>query len=78
MQSSTVKDFNELPDILHGSLIAQTLGISLSSAYKLMNREDFPSFRLKNNGKNIYAMRSDFVEWVEAQARKLLDAEPYI
>ena len=78
MQSSTVKDFNELPDILNGSLIAQTLGISLSSAYKLMNRADFPSFRLKKNGKNIYAMRSDFVEWLEAQARKPLDAEPSI
>ncbi|MGM9601583.1 MAG: DNA-binding protein [Faecousia sp.] len=78
MQSSTVKGFNELPDILNGALIARTLGISLSSAYKLMNREDFPSFRLKKNGKNIYAMRSDFAEWVEAQARKLLEAEPYI
>ena len=78
MQSSIVKDFNELPDILNGSLIAQTLGISLSSAYKLMNRVDFPSFRLKKNGKNIYAMRSDFIEWIEAQARKPLDAEPSI
>lgn len=78
MQSSTVKDFNELPDILNGALIAQTLGISLSSAYKLMNRADFPSFRLKKNGKNIYAMRSDFIEWMEGQARKPLDAEPSI
>ena len=78
MQSSTVKDFNELPDILNGALIAQTLGISLSSAYKLMNRVDFPSFRLKKNGKNIYAMRSDFIEWMEVQARKPLDTEPSI
>jgi len=43
-----------------------------------MNRGDFPSFRLKKNGKNIYAMRSDFIEWIEAQARKPLDAEPSI
>jgi len=78
LQSSIVKDFKELPDILNGALIAQTLGISLSSAYKLMNRGDFPSFRLKKNGKNIYAMRSDFIEWIEAQARKPLDAEPSI
>lgn len=78
MQSSTVKDINELPDILNGALIAQTLGVSLSSAYKLMNRVDFPSFRLKKNGKNIYAMRSDFIEWMEAQARTPLDTEPSI
>lgn len=78
MQNSTVKGFNELPDILNGALIAQTLGVSLSSAYKLMNRVDFPSFRLKKNGKNIYAMRSDFIEWIEAQARKPLDGEPSI
>ena len=74
MQSPIVKDFNEFPDILSGALIAQTLGISLSSAYKLMYRGDFPSFRLKKNGKNNYAMRSEVIEWIEDQARKPLEA----
>ena len=45
--------------------MAEALGIGLSSAYNLVHRADFPSFRV---GRAVRVSRARLNEWVEAQA----------
>ena len=35
--------YNNLPDILNASMLAETLGISRAGAYQLLNSADFPT-----------------------------------
>ena len=45
--------------------MAEALGIGLSSAYELIHRADFPSFRI---GRSVRISRARLVEWVEQQS----------
>lgn len=45
--------------------VAQLLGISRSTAYKLMHRDDFPSFCI---GKRWLVRDSSLNEWLEKQS----------
>ena len=45
--------------------LAELLGISLSAAYPLMHRADFPAFRV---GKRLLVKRDKVFEWVDAQS----------
>ena len=45
--------------------VAEALGVGLSSAYQLIHRADFPSFRI---GRSIRISRAKLAEWVEQQA----------
>ena len=40
------KTYEELPLYLNADTVAKLLGISISSAYELMNEEGFPSVRI--------------------------------
>ena len=45
--------------------MAEALGIGLSSAYELIHRADFPSFRI---GRSVRISRARLMEWVEQQS----------
>lgn len=45
--------------------MAEALGIGLSSAYELIHRADFPSFRI---GRSVRISRERLMEWVEQQS----------
>lgn len=46
---------------------AQALGVSRPTLYQLINRQDFPSFRL---GGRVLISRELLAEWVKRQAEK--------
>lgn len=65
MKESEFKSYDELPLFLSAKLVAQTLGISISSAYELMHGADFPVLRV---GSRMVVPKEKFVCWVQQQA----------
>ena len=61
MKGSTFTNYEELPLFLSAKLVAQTLGISRSSAYELMHDKDFPALRI---GSRIIVPKEDLRKWV--------------
>ena len=47
MKTSVCKSYDELPLFLNANLVSQVLGVSISTAYELMNEPGFP---IKNTG----------------------------
>jgi len=43
----------------------QSCGLPRSTAYALLNREDFPTVRI---GKSLYVPRDKFLAWLETQS----------
>lgn len=66
MQKSQFTNYNELPLFLNAKLVAQTLGISRSSAYELMHKKDFPALHI---GSRIVVPKEEFCQWVERQTK---------
>ena len=64
MQESQFTNYDELPLFLSAKLVAQTLGVSISSAYELMREKDFPALRI---GSRIVVPKEKFRQWVERQ-----------
>ena len=64
MKESIFKSYNELPLFLNAEVVGNTLGVSISSAYELMNDKDFPSVRI---GNRIIIPKEKFIEWVNAR-----------
>ena len=48
MNTSSIKNFDELPLFLNAQLVSRTLGISPSSAYELLHEDGFPSLRARD------------------------------
>ena len=46
MNTSSIKNFDELPLFLNAQLVSRTLGVSPSSAYELLHEDGFPSLRI--------------------------------
>ena len=67
MKESNVKAFDELPLFLNASHVANTLGISKTSAYSLMTSETFPSVRI---GDRVIVEREKFKEWLDSEAER--------
>ena len=61
-----VKDFNDLPACLQVKDVAEVLGVSKVTAYRLTKEEGFPSVRV--NGKRIIIPRDRFQGWLNRQA----------
>lgn len=57
---------NKAPRALSARDLADTLGIALGSAYKLMQRPDFPSIKVSE--RRIIVMESALNRWLEDQA----------
>ncbi len=64
MKESEFKSFDDLPLFLSAKLVAQTLGVSISSAYELMAEKDFPTLRI---GNRIVVPKDKLQAWVEMQ-----------
>ena len=64
MKESEFKSYDELPLFLSAKLVAQTLGISISSTYELMAERDFPAIRI---GSRIVVPKDKFRQWAEWQ-----------
>ena len=53
--------FHGLPDISDAKMLAETLSISKSGAYALMNEKDFPT--LKIGGRKLVT-KPDLIAWI--------------
>lgn len=65
MKTSEFKSYDELPLFLSAKLVAQTLGISISSAYELMHEAGFPVLRV---GSRMVVPKEKFIHWAQQQA----------
>lgn len=61
MKMSVCKSYDDLPLFLNASLVSQVLGVSISTAYELMNEPGFPVLRV---GSRMVVPKDKFVEWV--------------
>lgn len=64
MKRSEFTSYDELPLFLSAKLVAQTLGVSISSAYELMAEKGFPALRI---GNRIVVPKDELRQWVERQ-----------
>ena len=64
MKMSVCKSYDDLPLFLNANLLAQVLGVSISSAYELMHETGFPALRI---GSRIVVPKEEFRRWVDAQ-----------
>lgn len=64
MKQSTYTNYDELPLFLNAEMVAQVLGVSISSAYELMHETGFPALRI---GNRIEVPKEKFRRWVETQ-----------
>ena len=55
MNTSSIKNFDELPLFLNAQLVSRTLGISPSSAYELLHEDGFPSLRIEGALRKLVA-----------------------
>ena len=62
MKESIYKSYDELPMMLNAETIKNVLGISLTSAYELMDEKDFPSIKI---GSRIIVPKDKFREWID-------------
>ena len=65
MKQSIYQSYNDLPLFLNANLVAETLGVSISSAYELMHDPDFPTLRV---GSRMVVPKEKFIRWAEGQA----------
>ena len=65
MKQSIYKSYNDLPLFLNANLVAEILGVSISSAYELMHDPDFPTLRV---GSRMVVPKEKFIRWAEGQA----------
>lgn len=59
--------YDELPLIFNARDVADILGISLTAAYRLFDREDFPTIRTGMRRKLV--SREAFFDWLKQQWR---------
>ena len=67
MKDSIIKSYEELPLFLSAQMVADVLGVSISSAYELMHEDGFPSLRI---GNRLVVPKEHFRRWVEEQVGK--------
>ena len=61
MKESVYKTYDDLPLFLNANLVAQVLGVSPSSGYKLMHEPGFPVLRV---GSRMVVPKEQFIRWV--------------
>ena len=64
LNTSSIKNFDELPLFLNAQLVSRALGVSPSSAYELLHEDGFPSLRI---GSRLAVPKEQFRLWVERQ-----------
>ena len=61
MKQSIYQSYNDLPLFLNANLVAEILGVSISSAYELMHEPGFPVLRI---GNRMAVPKEQFIQWV--------------
>ena len=65
MKQSVYKTYDDLPLFLNVNLVAQVLGVSISTAYEVMHEPGFPVLRV---GNRMVVPKEKFIQWAEEQA----------
>ena len=65
MKQSTYQSYDDLPLFLNVNLVAQVLGVSISTAYEVMHGPGFPVLRV---GSRMVVPKEKFIQWAEEQA----------
>ena len=64
MKQSTYQSYDDLPLFLNVNLVAQVLGVSISTAYEVMREPGFPVLRV---GSRMVVPKEKFIQWAEEQ-----------
>ena len=64
MKLSVYKSYDDLPLFLNAKMVAQVLGVSISTAYELLNDPGFPTPRV---GSRMVVPKEKFHQWAEGQ-----------
>ena len=65
MKLSSIQSYDDLPLFLNVNLVAQVLGVSISTAYEVMHGPGFPVLRV---GSRMVVPKEKFIQWAEEQA----------
>ena len=65
MKQSTYQSYDDLPLFLNANLLAQVLGVSISTAYEVMHEPGFPVLRV---GSRMVVPKEEFIQWAEEQS----------
>ena len=65
MKVSNIRSYADLPLFLNAKLVAQVLGVSISTAYEVMHEPGFPVLRV---GSRMVVPKEKFIQWAEEQA----------
>ena len=65
MKMSVCKSYDDLPLFLNAKMVAQVLGVSVSSGYELMHDPNFPTLRV---GSRMVVPNEKFIQWAEEQS----------
>ena len=65
MKISSIQSYDDLPLFLNVNLVAQVLGVSISTAYEVMHEPGFPVLRV---GSCMVVPKEKFIQWAEEQA----------
>ncbi len=65
MKVSNILSYDDLPLFLNANLVAQVLGVSISTAYEVMHEPSFPTLRV---GSRMVVPKEKFIQWAEEQS----------
>ena len=65
MKLSVYKSYDDLPLFLNAKMVAQVLGVSISTAYEVMHEPGFPTLRV---GSRMVVPKEKFILWAEGQS----------
>lgn len=65
MKMPVCKSYDDLPLFLNANLVAQVLGVSISTAYEVMHEPSFPTLRV---GSRMVVPKEKFMQWAEEQS----------
>ena len=65
MKLSVYKSYDDLPLFLNAKMVAQVLGVSISTAYEVMHEPSFPTLRV---GSRMVVPKERFMQWAEEQS----------
>ena len=61
MKLSVYESYDDLPLFLNAKMVAQVLGVSISTAYEVMHEPGFPVLRV---GSRMVVPKEQFIQWV--------------
>ncbi len=62
MKESKYKTYADLPLFLNAKTVAEVLGVSPATSYKLLHESGLPSLKI---GNRIVVPKEQFIQWVE-------------